>query len=617
MIILKEYIKEKNIEDRINEIKQELYYYSKENDLKGLEDCIRRGLYVTGIMALKELRVLVEELCMKLGAKVRGNSVNSGVEDIILKVHKSGPWYLSDKLREFDYSPEIKVWKILNIVIFLDRDKSRDLTKKQFLEHLDNIKILLKQAINSPDKFLEDYWDYAVWKSYENMRKVNGIPIAEGGLGFIPIILQDYESGIIQDENGNIFIGSKNDINPEIFIKWGLKMRIEDDERGHKNIKAFYNNKGQRLLRQLYPGFLVVDSKDFELATEIIRAIELVNQGVAIEDLEVPNDEVLGNYKYIPTSFYPEEVDNLFKYYFLRQREFLLTKHSNKRDMIPMRELFFDGISWIKGHIIFLDAVRFANQKRRLKSKPLLNDQEKYKLAKKILKKSRQKVEELRYLSRVVIPSLNSLPKEVNKVIDMAGGVGDFGLLVGVELFTLGHKLDEIIIVDPFSKVGLFDEFCKMVLDYIPFGKELKDILVHSDKTIQEYEIDDNSIVIAKHPCGDLADWIIEKWINSKSPLLVIMTCCQDKACGKPARYGLSQVEWDTLCRQSAMTNIVLPEPGSTNYTKLKNKLERGIESMYKLDSARLHFLQSMGFDATLFTNKKFPKGNVIIAKRK
>ena len=99
MIILREQIREQDIKVRIEQIKKELDKYSEENGLKGLEDCIKRGLYVTGMMAVKEIRILVEELCMKLNAQMTGNSTDPGVEDIILEVHKFGPWDLIDKLQ--------------------------------------------------------------------------------------------------------------------------------------------------------------------------------------------------------------------------------------------------------------------------------------------------------------------------------------------------------------------------------------------------------------------------------------------------------------------------------------------------------------------------------------
>ena len=474
----------------------------------------------------------------------------------------------------------------------------------------------------------EAFWERAkhenLEKSTERMRYEEGIPISEMDQGFIPAALQGYEAGITQDADGTPFVGAKNPIPPEIFDRWGLIRKEEDDGRG-RVVPTYYSPQGQKLFRHLWPGFLVIDAKTFPLAAAIVRAIDLVADGVAIEDLEIPDQETLGVTMYVPTSSDGKENrDGWVRMGYLRRH---LEDHiPGERDpessqttaIMSLREALYQGMHWIKAHVIALDVLDDAEKKKEMKGKGPLTDDEKSVLFQKVESKMKQKMDELRYLMDVIGREIENLPVDVSYDIeDMAGGAGDLGLAVATYMLAKGKNLKTTRIIDPFSKYASLDHFTDFMLDHLPFQKELRGNVVHTNESIQQATIEKGSIVVAKHPCGDLADLIIEKWVNSESPMLVIMTCCQDKACGCPSRYDIAQSDWNTWCRESSRTNVELPPEADKGFQKMKAKLDSGKEAMFRLDNARVEYLRRHGFEAALVTNDNFPKGDIIVARRK
>jgi hypothetical protein len=214
-------------------------------------------------------------------------------------------------------------------------------------------------------------------------------------------------------------------------------------------------------------------------------------------------------------------------------------------------------------------------------------------------------MEELQYIIAILAPILKDLPPEVNTVIDMAGGVGDLGLALTYHLMLQNHRINDARIVDPFAYQEGFDFLMERILDYIPDGERLRDVVKHYNLGLQDAEIPSGSIVVAKHPCGDLADSIIENWVNSDSDVLAIMTCCQGKAASKPARYGFTQSAWSDLCLTSDQTKEAD-----------KRRRDEGVAAMTALDTARRDFLREWFFEAELFQTDRFPKGDLIVAIR-
>lgn len=267
---------------------------------------------------------------------------------------------------------------------------------------------------------------------------------------------------------------------------------------------------------------------------------------------------------------------------------------NNERAVLRVRDQIFNYIARIKCGVKFVDVV----EKRR-KEKPDLEitRDEEYNFYMKAIKKTNEKMQELKYLFEFI-----EFPKNCNEIYDVAGGAGDVAIALMSKAFLDGEEIDKITIIDPVSE---FKYYAELIMNYIPFGNELKSRIHFQEDVLQNLEIPSNVMVVAKHPCGDLADDLIEKWLNSNSPELIIMTCCQGKAKNKSPRYGLEAEEWRNLCKKSDWTN-------STD----ANKKQQGMNAMIELDMKRVEYLRQKGIKVDFHTTDKFSKGNVIVAKR-
>ncbi len=161
-------------------------------------------------------------------------------------------------------------------------------------------------------------------------------------------------------------------------------------------------------------------------------------------------------------------------------------------------------------------------------------------------------MKELQYLFNYV-----EFPEGCDEIYDVAGGAGDVAIALTLKAYIERQPIKKATIVDPVSE---FEKYSELIMNYMPFGKQLKEMVHFQEGVLQDLEFSQNAIVIAKHPCGDLADNLIERWLNSDSPKLVIMTCCQGKAQDRNPRYGLSADEWKKLCKMSDWTNSQDPK---------------------------------------------------------
>lgn len=605
---------------RIEQIKGELAHFAKTHTIWSLEDRIKRGLWCPGILAHKETHDQVVRLCEHMGAQCESDDAEAEtVSSITADIMKRGPWDHAFDLEKAQ-KPEIKIWLMMNAANNLDLPRETDLTQDEFLAHIDKVGGRLDEAIKNPDQFFDAAHQLALLESTKRFRIEDGVPIAEMDSGFIPMALQGFESGILHDADGMLYVGAKT-IDDQVFEKWGLKKVVKDDERGRKNVPHFTNSKGEVLFKQIFPGFIVVLARNFDLAKAIARVA--ANPEKVTEDMALPA-ELFEHTLYAPTSSGPDS-ERAHQEEWGRKIAFFKRVMASpppfperlKGDGMPMRatDLLYDGMKYIKSHVNALSAEDALREKLKAKAKEPTQDQL-VKNFEKINDKIEQKVDELKYLMSIFQNEAKHFDGNDAVILDMAGGAGDLGLAAAVTAIASGKPPKEVRIVDPFSyRVGL-DIYTNVIVDYLPFREDLHEKVVHTNETIQEANIPDNAIMMAKHPCGDLADSLIERWMQSESPLLMIMTCCQDKACGKPARYNIAQEDWNHWCKNSSRTNIA-PDRAQPHYEDQKMKLESGMEAMRQIDQARVDYLKRLGFEAELHQNTDFPKGNVIVARRK
>lgn len=565
--------------------------FAEAHHVRPLTDRIRRGLNEAASLALEETAGMAKLLADHLGVPYEE------VLKMTLDINGGGPWSYAHDLKEAE-KPAAKAWMMINAATTIGREREMDLTPGEFLQDVDRVKGNLVEAVGDTESFWPKAKAHVLEASKKLYRVEDGVPISEVDNGFVAMAINGYEAGVWQDADGMVFVGAK-DLDDAVFEKWGLKRELRED-RGRKDVEFFVNDKGEALFKKVYPGFIVVVSRSLELGKAIAKA------RLEPESEVVPAPETLGHVRYAPSSK-PEDQEGFQAMSFLRRKGDMPVEGPEPESQAMERSMdrFFREMGYIKNQVIFLDALDKAKTQKEKKGKTF-GDKDFENLSAKIGHKVEQKMDELRHLEGIIGPELDRLAPEIGTVMDMAGGAGDLGLMVGSKAISGGRNLKEILVVDPYSKSAALDVFTDFIVDHLPFKDELREKTVHTNQPIQEAEIAPDAVVVAKHACGDLSDGIIEKWTASESPLLVIMTCCQEKAAGQPARYGMEQSEWSEACKASA----------KTNNPKDKDRAE-GMKAMLKLDNARVDYLRRLGFEAELSTTDKFPKGDVIVARRK
>lgn len=649
-------------EEKREQYREELQQFCAEQNMRSLDDRLNRGLNPAAMLAIAETRNPIQHLAQSFGAPYEGGATLEEEQVSVLKMTKDiqggGPWHYAAALKKAE-DPAVKTWIIMATAELIARPREGILAPDEFLYNVDTVKRILTLAESQPERMFEVTRQILLEDTKRKYREEEGIPITEEGGGFVPMALEGHEAGIWQDNDGMVYVGAKN-IDESLFAGWPMKRELRDEpERKRKDVIFYVNESGETLFKLIYNGFAVVLSRNIELAKGIVRALQEQKAG---KPISLPPKDAFGLILYEPTSAKGiEKAKGWDKFDYLHHKDGdNLSPNTTEKGLVRTMDAFYDGFKRTKGPVIYFDMLENAEEEKKKKvadkigkvegkledarrrytgkgqtpkaiqeieslERQLLTmrqegveltKDEKDKLRIKLEKKIDQKAEELEYMLESIGPEMDRLPKQIASIMDMAGGAGDLGLAVATHRLSKGLEVQDIRIIDPFITQESLDMFGRLMIEAMPFRQKLSERFKPENKTLQEVEISSDVAVVAKHPCGDLTDSIISKWVDSKSPLLVIMTCCQDKATDKMAPYGIRQADWTRWCKESAMTNTILPDQSDKKYTEAKEKLERGKEAMLKLDNARVQYLRDHGFDAELRTTDRFPKGDVIIARR-
>lgn len=633
--------------------------FSREHNIKSLEDRLRIGLNEAGVLAVDVTNERVQEVCQALcESKEDAEELYEDLLSIVVDIQQHGPWAYAAMLSNPE-TPLAKAWFMLNTAVTLGYEKEQDLNDREFVQHAERIEGHLEEAAESPDAFFEQAKKHVLERARRDIkerifvppkkdkdgkttpgfwRQLNagekksgkrGTPKGEGLGVFLPIAIEGFSAGVATDDEGWVYVGAAGRIKDGLLESCGLTKETVPDPRDPLRIEIvdgkpvqrgrmvdmYSNQSGQQVVKRLYPGFLIMNDKTEGAMNLALSIAQAVNDEARVLEYEEEWTEPL---RVIQTTEaerdeWDQDRDAWNRAAFLRMPELHII-HEGTPDTTALtrpREDLYPQMLYVRGLHVYLDSLK----KKRHKLDRDLTDFEKSELIADTWEKQTQKVEEVRYVNGLIDGLLDRLPPEVDTVIDMAGGAGDLGLGVAVELLARGRKLGRVEVVDP--QVGVAD-FMKDIITWLPFRKELEETAHHTTGILQEATITPESVVVAKHACGTLTDEIIDMWRDSKchSPVLVAMTCCQDKAANEPSRYGIPQEEWHRLCKESAKTNTVVPEqPGPARDIALR-ELQRGHDAMDALDRARVENLRRHGFEAELHKTDKFPKGNVIIARR-
>jgi len=523
--------------------------FKRERRLQPLTDRVQRGVNPISLMGLRETAGPVAELEQAWGVD------RQKLLDVSAVLQSGGPWDYADEFRS-GKDPAVRLWLTLAGVSNMVRKRELDLTPDEFVGDLEKAERLLKSAVADPEAFYVRARESVVDGLEEAKQKrlyvvEDGVPISELDDGFTYMAIEGHRSGVWIDADGMLFVGAK-EIDGGSITKWGLKAESAQDERG-RTVTFYANEQGERLIKQLYPGFAVILNRSFELAKAVSRA-------AAGTEEPAPSGDALGHAMFEPTSAAEAGDDEFQGLEFLRHmRDHRPGPESKSTAMIRVKDLFYDQLRYVKSTVKSMDAVEAA-EKMKAQSGKTLKEKDKEKIVMKEWRKMDQKADELIHLIDAMKEDLSGLPaSEQTVVMDMAGGAGDLGLAVSMQMLAEGRGLKETRIVDPFAKKMGLDHFMGLIIDASPFRSELKEKVRQTNEPLQEAEITPDALVVAKHACGTLSDDILEKWVRSESPMVCLMTCCQEKAADYSPRYGFSRAEWKMLCKDSGGTAALNP----------------------------------------------------------
>ena len=591
--------------------------FSQSHGLKNLRDRLRIGLNEVGMLAYDETNDRVKRMVKQLATSPEESKrIYQELVTICVGIQESGPWGYADELANPE-SPEMKAWFMMAGAETIGYERERDLNDAEFSEDVGRIKKELDIAIDDPEGYFEHARQQLLVNAEKTIRFEDGdtgklVPIGEGFASILPMAIKGYQAGVVQDAEGWVYVGARDEIEDARIETVGLRKVTAPDERSpDRMVTYFVNDKDQKVIKKVHPGLLVVLSRSFDLASSVVKAINEKKETIDIAEDALGHTRVMQTTESARKELGMEE-DRLPPGFLRRSKKPVKKELSASLALSRPREEFYHQLHFIRTNYVIADAMKQLEKKRQMQGKPI-TELDKALLAEKTNKKMSQKVEELKYVSELMAERFDSLPNNIHSVVDMAGGAGDLGLAVTSELLSRGKKITHTEIVDPQEGVS---EFMDTIIDYLPFREELEKIVVHNTGYLQDAHITPDALVVAKHACGTLTDDIIAQWRESESGMLVAMTCCQGKAANEPARYGFSQKEWASLCQSSDLTNTEIPEQPGKARERAQRRLEEGNRAMKKIDMARVEYLRRHGFAAELSTTDKFPKGDVIIARR-
>lgn len=659
-----------------DEIGKQLDEFAAANGIKSLRDRLRIGLNESAILAIDQFRTRLKGICRKLAADDReADEIYSNLETMVVDIQSHGPWDYARDLAQGE-SPEIKAFFILNGITTIGYEKERDLNDQDFQDQFGRILSSFDRAAEDPEKYYMEAREHALEMAASTIRLMHRKDekgkdveepeeklVARGeGLGaFLPMALMGRKVGVVKDDEGWVYVGADGMISDRLIETCGLKRKLVKDPRDPtRQVTMFVNSEGTEVVKKVHRGLLVILNSNYELARAIAAAYQEEREVIEVADSAIGHLHIHQTTEKKHISDEKADREHWERKRFLRRRKESrpTSEQTESRALLSLREQFYESMLEIRAYYVYLDALEAVRRQRRLAAIMQLEKEAKKKnrevtqdeidainvvltehdrevASEETWDKMKDKVEELRCLNGIVSELLPQIPEGVHSVVDMAGGAGDVGLAVSNELILQGREINDVEIVDP--QPGISDFFDNIV-DYLPLRDRLigrvrkegydpkkkrwtgrtyeQPVAHHNGGMLQDANLKPDTIVVAKHACGTLMDDMIQRFISSESPMLIAMTCCQDKAAGEASRYGMSQEHWDHVCVTSALTNTKVPDQPGKAREIAQRKLEEGQRAMLELDMARVEYLRRHGFKAELRLNPQFPKGDVIIARR-
>jgi predicted nucleic acid-binding protein len=239
------------IQNKIQKTTEELKNYGEKHKLRGLEGRIIRGLDPAGLLAVDETRKKVEYINRIFGGKIED------LEKFTNEMHVGGIWDNTCKLAN-ENDPEAKTWLTMVQATDANRQVSGDLSEEEFVADLKRVNINLTKASCNPEEFCR----VAREKTLEGIEGIyGGIPYSNRDTGFVSMAVAGYTAGVVEDDKGLLFVGSKN-LDFEILEKKHNLSKTTREDRG-RMVEFYQNEDGEDVVKKLYPGLAIVfDGRD-------------------------------------------------------------------------------------------------------------------------------------------------------------------------------------------------------------------------------------------------------------------------------------------------------------------------------------------------------------------
>lgn len=243
----------------LGKIQHELKQYGENNQLRGLEGRMQRGLDPAGMIAVEETLGKLEDIGNALGVDM--------VEFIKLTnaLHVGAIWdYAEEFVKGTD--PALQLWMVTGEACVSGKEKEGDLSPEEFLKDVERVHSLLDEAVADPQAFVKRSQEELVLRASEKFHLKDGVPFSEVDDGFLSAAICGYRSAVVRDKDGLLFVGAGN-LDYSVLGGAGLTEVTRFDERRGADQVFWVDAEGNDVVKVLYPGFSIVfgDREDVAL----------------------------------------------------------------------------------------------------------------------------------------------------------------------------------------------------------------------------------------------------------------------------------------------------------------------------------------------------------------
>ena len=224
--------------------------------LRGLEGRIVRGLDPAGMLAVKEVRQIVEKIASSAGVSM------DAVDTLTKELHVGAIWSRAQDLGEGE-RPEVQLWMLL--VRACHEVSDHDLDAKSYLADVERIKNELTAAfVGGEGVLLEATKSIHADAAIKFVLK-DDVPFSESD-AFLHMAIMGHGFGVCK--SGELYFAGANELDYDSLTQEGL-IPVEREDRGR--LVTFYQRDGVDVVKKLYPGLAIILNGDEMLALRLAK----------------------------------------------------------------------------------------------------------------------------------------------------------------------------------------------------------------------------------------------------------------------------------------------------------------------------------------------------------